>query len=251
VGHLGAPVIPGARCIPFAELEAVAREFPACIHLAGESLASHSSDLIEQRLRASLEINQRILGMGFARVIFASSAAVYGDTVPTPHREGDPVRPTTPYARVKVASEELFLRGSHAIARLCNVYGTGMATSNVVSRVLDQLDGDGPMKMFNLRPVRDFIHATDVARALAGLAHAEGTGIYNVGSGTGILIGEMVSLALELAGRGEKQVLEERPSSQASTLILNTSKLRAEIGWEPKMAFRDGLRELVLARVRK
>jgi UDP-glucose 4-epimerase len=245
VGHRRLPNVPGADCVLFDDLPGgLAESHGTCIHLAGENLAKFGSGEVSQRLKESLELNRQILTRGFKRIVFSSSAAVYGDFSPKPHSEIDPVNPLTPYAKVKVASESYFT-GGHVVARLCNVYGLNMAASNVVSRVLEQARGEGALRLHNQRPIRDFVHVTDAARALADLALADCSGIFNIGSGGGTRISELVQIILELAGDSGRAVVEEYPSTKESTLILNVDKMRATLGWKARVSLREGLCELV------
>lgn len=181
-----------------------------------------------------------LLAKRYGRVLYISSAAVYGDFDSRPRTVGDPVYAADAYVRMKLASESAVLASSHSIvARVANAYGDGMSGGNVISTILRQLPGAGPMTVHDTAPIRDFVWADDVARALALMVRADPSGIFNIGTGVGTSIGDVARLALRLAGRADETV--QGPARGSSCLVLDCSSTCREFGWRPEVDLEQGL----------
>jgi nucleoside-diphosphate-sugar epimerase len=213
-----------------------------CIHLAGNNNTQNIADRVEAERNATLQLAGRLATAGFARVIYASSAQVYGDQIEGARRENEPVSPATPYAKIKRAAEEVFLAHGHLVARIANVYGAGMSTANVLSDLLRQIPGEGPIRVHDTTPVRDYIHVRDVARGLAHLVLREGAGIFNLGTGIGTSVGELAALLLKQVGEQGRSVIprDKRPS----WVVVDPRKMKATFGWEPTIHLVQGLEDL-------
>lgn len=216
------------------------------VHLAEERDVGRA-DLAEGDYVAdTLALARRVIGVGYARVVYASSAVVYGDKSIEPHRPGETVRPCGAYACAKVAVEQLVQ--NHAggvVARLANVYGVGMAHNNVISDILTQLTGSGPIRLRDSTAVRDFISVEDIARGLLAVATGEEVGVYNIGTGIGHSVAEVARMACELAGQISRPAVSISPMDHLSALVLDITSTCADFKWEPMVAMRDGLQELV------
>lgn len=185
-----------------------------------------------------------LLGKGYRHVIYASSAVVYGDSSATPRKVTDPVRAVDTYTRLKLASERAVLQREGAVARLANLYGPGMAPGNVLSHILKQL-GTGPaITMHALEPVRDFLWVDDAADALMSMARTRAAGLFNVGSGTGTSVRQLVAIAQAAAG-SHQNVLGRRPPAEPSSLVLDIAATTAALGWEPRTSLEEGVGQLV------
>src|SRR5688572_30891509 len=104
------------------------------VHLAEEKDRAHAEERGEACVDAAQLVLRALLARSWRRVVYASSAVLYGDRDCTPRTTTDPVRATDVYSRMKLAGERAVLdaRGG-AVARLANLYGPGMADNNVVS----------------------------------------------------------------------------------------------------------------------
>jgi nucleoside-diphosphate-sugar epimerase len=104
------------------------------------------------------------------------------------------------------------------------------------------------LRLGNLEPVRDYVHVRDTAAALHALASAaSGVDVWNVGSGEGRSVRQVVDAFAAALGTAipididpERVRTVDRPD-----LVADSTKLRARTGWAPRVAFEDGLRELV------
>ncbi|UTV81282.1 NAD-dependent epimerase/dehydratase family protein [Acidithiobacillus sp. YTS05] len=189
------------------------------------------------------------------RVVYASSAAVYGDPEVLPVQETAPLRPISPYGLEKYSNElyaELFgrLYGLSQLGlRYFNVYGPRQDPhspySGVISRFVEQLHSRQPLTVRgDGLQERDFIHVADVARA--NLAALRGTvnGVVNVASGTATTIGELAELLIELnLGEGEMQWVP-RQSGDIRHSQADVSRMQQVLG-QANIPLNRGLRTLL------
>ena len=213
----------------------------ACIHLAEPSVL---------RDPAAAERNiprlRRILGVPFERIVYVSSAVVYGDRSPHPRREDEAIAPTGAYATAKASAEHLCAHDARCVvARLANAYGRGMSPHSVLSDIVRQLGTAGPIELRDLEPVRDYIHVSDAARALVDLAASTATGIFNIGTARGTAVRELARIACEAAGTPDREIHATDPRGASSVLVLDVERMRRELGWSPSVAVEQGVAALV------
>ncbi len=202
----------------------------------------HNCDIPADKMLNSL------IAKGFGKVIYASSVAVYGDRTSKPHRVRDPVDGDSFYTRTKISCEKVVLRAGGVVARISNIYGPGMASNNVVSKLLSQIPGEGPVRVWDTNPVRDFIWIDDVAQALMVMACSAQKGVYNVGSGTGTSVADLACLMLEEAGEQNRNVISTRPSNRPSVNIVDISATMRKFNWKPLVGIKEGIRLLMQMR---
>lgn len=227
-----------------------AREVQAevIVHLAETSDRHAANAAGENYERQALATLRALLASGARRVVYASSAALYGDEAARPRRPNDPVRATDTYTRLKLASEQHLLAApgvQGVAARITNLYGAGMSGANVVSRILGQVPGHGPVQVLDDGPVRDFLEVGDAARALEAMAMGRDTGVFNVGSGVGTSIRDLALLALRVAGQSERPVQALQPSPRPSTLVLDPTSTIQAFDWKPQIGLSQGLHRLI------
>jgi len=186
-----------------------------------------------------------LLEKGYRRVIYASSAALYGDSVETPRKTSEAVTPSDAYARAKLANEKQVLEHGGTALRFSNLYGPGMSPANVVSAILRQIPGKGEVLLWNDAPIRDFLWVDDATAALVAAATSADTGLFNVGTGSGLSIRQLAGTALSLAGEGERAIRSENPSVSPSTLILDIGETTRRIGWKPITSTEEGMGHLI------
>lgn len=186
-------------------------------------------------------------------VVACSSAAVYGFS-DTPLTEDAPYAPRGVYGETKVETERL-LRSyatAHpgqrvAAARLFNVYGPGDLNPHLMPVLMDQIRRGETIKVGNTWPLRDYVHVNDVARALVELASGEaGHVVYNVGTGRGTSVEQLITVMAELAGLpAHFEVDPARVRADDGHLVSDPARLIAETGWRPEVELREGLAWLV------
>lgn len=243
--------------------DALGRARPnAILHLAAIHYIpycnAHPAEAMDVNVTGTFNLLQAARDVGVTRVVMASSAAVY-PIQDEACREDGPTGPTDIYGATKVALEALgqSFAAETGIpvtsARFFNVYGPGETNPHVIPDILAQLGGDGPVKLGNMTPRRDYVHVSDIADglvALLGADHAEHRA-YNIGTGTEHSVSELIDVLSAAVGR-EIEVVSEpgrKRRLDRQHLLSDISRMREEIGWEPRYTLRDGLRELVLETV--
>jgi UDP-glucose 4-epimerase len=211
------------------------------VHLAESADQRAAETGGPEYLAAAAATLSALLEKGFGRVVYASSAVVYGDRSSSPRGPGDPVVISDAYSRLKRDSELAVLGQEGVVVRLSNLYGPGMSSENVVSAVLRQIPGEGPVRVRDCTPIRDYVWIDDAADALATMALARPRGVYNVGTGCGTSVGQLAEAALDIAGESDRPILETSPSGRSSQLVLDVTLTTEAFGWRPRTALRDGL----------
>lgn len=190
-----------------------------------------------------------------ARLLFASSVAVYG-FADEPLTESASLRPGGVYAETKVVGEDLVRqyaaahpRRTVALPRFANVYGRGDPNDHLVPALCRDLGGE--IHVGNLWPRRDYVHVTDVVRALLAMAALPaGVHALNVSTGVGTTVDTIVTTLAELAGVPTSIVCDPaRRRAGDGHLVADPSALRRATGWCARVGLRAGLAD-VLASVR-
>jgi dTDP-glucose 4,6-dehydratase len=186
-----------------------------------------------------------------------STCEVYGD-LPLDSDESfteeSPYRPRTPYNASKAAADH-YVRAYRetfglqtTITNCSNNYGPFQFPEKVIPLFVTNALDDRPLPMYaSTQNKREWLHVRDHCRAIElVLAQGEPGGTYNVGSGVEASIDEIADRVLELTGKPEslKTIVPDRPGHDRRYL-LDASKLRRELGWEPEIGFEDGLRDTV------
>ncbi|MGW4090551.1 UDP-glucose 4-epimerase GalE [Nocardia sp. NPDC004750] len=239
-----------------------AEPFDAVLHFAAQSLVGESVQQPEKYWHGNVvktfELLEAMRRTGTPRLVFSSTAAVYGEPEQVPITEDAPTRPTNPYGASKLAIDHAIT--SYAIAhglaatslRYFNVAGAygGLGENRVVETHLIPLVlqvAAGHRKAISVfgtdwptpdgTAVRDYIHIRDLAQAhLLALTTAEpGTHrIYNLGSGTGFSVREVISACERVTGLPiAAQDAPRRPGDPA-TLIASSERAITELGWRPE-----------------
>jgi UDP-glucose 4-epimerase len=193
---------------------------------------------------------------GIRKVVFASSAAVYG-IGDNPHDEEEPPAPTDVYGMTKVIGEELCRDASRnyglrtVVARLFNIYGPRETNPHVIPEIVSQALAGDLLRLGNLEPKRDYIHVSDVADALALLLLSPMSAdfeVFNVGTGREYSVKEVVEIAERVLGR--KLYIEPDPArmrrSDRLHLCARIDKMVRHFGWRPRVDLEEGLRRLLL-----
>ena len=193
------------------------------------------------------------------RFLLASSIEVYGAGEPRPRRETDPINPSSPYAASKRGAELACLETSLrtglpvVIARTTNHTGAGQDAQYFVPAFVDRITrakaaGEAVVRSGNLEPVRDFLDVADVVRAYVALLERDDlVGIFNVSSGVGRRLADVVRLIAELVDadvRVRRDPALER-SADIPHLVGDNSRLVGEIGWGPKVELEETLRTMI------
>ncbi|MBZ6495759.1 NAD-dependent epimerase/dehydratase family protein [Natrinema longum] len=239
-------------------LQQSARGVDVIFHHAAVVSVSRSVDEPRQSNRTNLEASLLLLEQARqedARVVVASSAAVYGHPEELPLTETAPTNPTTPYGVQKLATDQYTrlyedLYGLPTVAlRYFNVYGPRQQGpySGVISTFLEQaragdpitIEGDGQQS-------RDFVHVSDVVRANMRAATTDAVGeAYNIGTGQRTSILTLAETIRSATGSSSPIVHREPRAGDIRHSSADTSKATRDLGFTARVGLESGVRSLV------
>lgn len=227
------------------------------IHLAGLSSVAHSRSSVEKVMSVNAEGTRSVLRWMRERtpdalLLFISSAEVYQ---PSTGRLGEisPLGPRSPYGESKLKAEEMLTDSGlrYVIARSFPHFGPGQSGHFVLPsfcrRVIRSISsGDEVISTGNLTSVRDYLYIDDVVMAYACLLAGDQTGgIYNVCSGTGHSIGELLSSIVKISGSKLSSVTDPRLLRETDQFCQVGSPEKLEtFGWTVKVPIEEGLKVL-------
>jgi nucleoside-diphosphate-sugar epimerase len=116
-----------------------------------------------------------------------------------------------------------------------------MAKGNVLSTIINQIETEGPIRVFDSTPVRDFLWIGDAARMLSDMVMSKETGVYNGGSGVGVSIHDIATEILSASGQFKRQVESTQPTNRFSNLVLDIEQTKVTFGWRPVVSLAEGL----------
>jgi len=232
------------------------------LHFAAASLVAESMQQPEKYFRnnvvGTFELLAAMRQSGVRRLVFSSTAATYGEPESVPITEDFPTRPTNAYGASKLAVDMMiqFECLAHGLAgvslRYFNVagafgrYGERHAVeTHLIPIVLQVAAGQREaVSVFGTdyptrdgTAVRDYIHVVDlgVAHALALAAVTPGEHrLYNLGSGTGFSVREVIETVREVTGHPVPTVDEGRRSGDPAALVASSARIFADLGWAPE-----------------
>lgn len=191
-----------------------------------------------------------------ARVVLASSTAIYGDPESLPVSEADTKTPSSPYGLDKLALDHYArlyhdLYGLDTVAlRYFNAYGTRQGSGpygGVISIFVDQALAGDPITIHgDGSQTRDFVHVSDIVAANVEAATTDAVGrAFNIGTGTEASVLELAETIRDVAGSDSEIVHEPARPGDISESRADIHRAGEELGWEPTIGLEDGLRELV------
>ncbi len=189
-----------------------------------------------------------------AKVVYASSVAVYGEPKTLPVSEDHPVRPTNVYGSTKLAGESILLgySGNYGLPvvslRFFNVYGPHMKPgpyAGVIYKFLEMLRDGRPLRIEgDGKQTRDFVYVEDVARAVVLALESDETGVYNVGTGREISILDLARMLSDLTGRDTGLEFAPPRPGDIRRSRADISRIR-KLGWMPAISLEEGLKRTV------
>jgi len=231
------------------------------IHLAAQISVQKSIDDPEFTNKVNVQGTVNLLNAcvkkNIKKIIFVSSAAVYGIPDELPIFEKSQTKPISPYGESKLAMEKSLEEFSQSndlnciILRLFNVYGEGQSIeyAGVITKFMEKIQSDKSLIIFgDGNNTRDFVSIDDVVNffhlAIKKLDDKKAS-IYNIATGKPISINELANLMITISGK-KLEIEHSKPlegdikHSQASI-----SSAQSEIGYSPKVSLREGLEQLL------
>ena len=238
------------------------RQIEAVIHMAASSLVGESVEnpnkYYKNNAIASLTLLDAMLACDVKRIVFSSTAAVYGEPEAQPIEETAATTPTNPYGETKLAFE-------HALKWYDRAYGLRYASlryfnaagatehcgedhdpeTHIIPITLQVAAGKRPrVEIFGEdyptpdgTCVRDYIHVIDLARAHIQALEAlgEGSRIYNLGcGGDGYSVNEVIETARRVTGKEIPTNVGPRRAGDPATLVASSDRIKTELGWQPQ-----------------
>jgi UDP-glucose 4-epimerase len=194
---------------------------------------------------------------GVKKVVYSSSASVYGNAAFTPMTEDHPFNNRTMYGATKIAGEQFFRAFyeqhtlDYAGLRYMNIYGPRMDYKgtyvSVIMKALDRIDqGLSPIIFGDGSQAYDFVHVEDVARAnILAMESAATDEFFNVGVGSKTTISELVDMLLDITGSPLKPEYLPQEQTFVTNRVGSTDRARDSLGFEAAVPLLEGLRSVV------
>ena len=242
------------------ELEQILPGHDAVIHMAsfievGESVKK-PVEFAENNIVGTVKLLEAMKNTGVKKMIFSSSACVYGKPEKLPIKEEDPLgEQENPYGITKVSMED-FCKFYHTIhgfdvtlLRYFNPYGPGELhepETHAIPHFIKSTLSKTPIPLYwKGEQTRDFIYIDDLAEAHVLALPLTGLHIYNVGTETGVKVIDVVKKIFELVGyevpiddKGERK-------GDVPELVASSEKIQKELGWSAKVELEEGLRKTI------
>jgi UDP-glucose 4-epimerase len=240
----------------------LAEGFDGVLHFAALTAVGESVEqpgrYFHTNVCGTLNLLEAMIEAAVERLVFSSTAAVYGEPGEVPVGETAPTLPTNPYGASKLAADDLigYVTAAHGLAatslRYFNVAGASdrfgganITRSQIIPVTLQAAAGRREtVKIFGTdyptpdgTAVRDYIHVEDLARAHLLAIEAARRGehkIYNLGNGAGFSVLEVVEAARRVTGRPIETVEFPRRPGDASVVVASSDMIRAQLGWKPE-----------------
>jgi UDP-glucose 4-epimerase len=238
----------------------------AVIHLAAKKAVGESVDnplkYYENNVGGTLNLLAAMSLKGVKKMVFSSTAAVYAPSEKLSITEDDLTEPLSPYGQTKLLSEKLI----SAVAKAENLSAISLRYFNVVGALRDEFadnskDNLVPKVFAALKAgknpeiygtdyptkdgscIRDYIHISDLAKAhlvaLEKVFAANVDEVYNVGSGTGYSVTEMINQIAESIGKPITPTLSPRRPGDTAQLIASIAKIERDLGWKPERSLKE------------
>ena len=217
----------------------------------------HPVDDSEINAIGTLRVLEAMRGAGARKIVYSSSAGIFGELRHLPIREDHPLEPASPYGVSKLAGEKMCLAYAQlydleaVCLRYFNVYGVNQrydAYGNVIPIFAHRLLSGMPLIVFSGgEQTRDFVNVRDVARANVGAARATGlSGAFNVASATSVTINHLVDLLGATAGIDHPEVEYAPPrAGDVRDSLADISAARDAFAYEPEVSLEEGLAEYI------
>jgi len=239
-----------------------AQPVDAVVHLAAEALIDVSVRdpglFFRVNVAGGLNLLEAMMAAGVKRLVFSSTAAVYGEPESIPIHEDAPQRPVNPYGESKLAFERMlpWYHGAYGLnyvtLRYFNACGaTGrcgeshLPETHLIPIVFEVALGQrDEIRLFGTdydtpdgSCIRDYVHVADIAQAhLLALAHIDTVGAraYNMGNGSGYSNGEVIEMVQAVTGARITVTPVGRRPGDPARLVASSARIREELGWSPR-----------------
>ncbi len=237
-----------------------AHQIEAVIHMAAASLVAesvtHPERYFENNVSGSLAVVQAMIDADVKRLVFSSTAALFGEQEQMPISEEARTQPTNPYGASKLLVEQMLPWLAQAHGMTCTslrYFNAAGATerygedhhpeTHLIPLVLTAAQQGQPVTVMGTdystpdgTAVRDYIHVVDLAQAhIQALTRTEpGLSAYNLGNGHGYSVRQVIESAKKVTGLAIKVVEGPRRSGDQAITVASAERIRAALGWQPR-----------------
>jgi len=236
------------------------------VHCAGTNLVGPSvtnpQEYYDNNIVKTLRLLDTIIqNTPTTRIIFSSSAAVYGTPIMVPCSEVDPCEPISPYGETKLAIEWM-MRGYNRAYNLDYVafryfnaagadsqgrHGQESGATHIIARVLESIKNKAVFVLYGNNYetadgtcIRDYVHVEDIADAhVLALDKTVPAGVYNIGTNKGISNLEIINQSATVTGVNVAVQIESRREGDPSMLTAESNKFQAVTAWQPKYSLHN------------
>jgi UDP-glucose 4-epimerase len=236
------------------------------IHLAAKKAVGESVEnplkYYDNNVGGILNVLAAMSAEGVKKIVFSSTAAVYAPNDKDSISEDDPTIPLSPYGATKLLSEQIITavggaeHFSSISLRYFNVVGAGAdelgdnSRDNLVPKVFQAFEEGKSPEIFGVdyptpdgTCIRDYIHVSDLSKshlaALTAIENEELHEVYNVGSGSGYSVQEVIRQIEQSIGRSTHAKTVGRRAGDTPKLIAGVEKIRRELGWKPERSLKE------------
>jgi UDP-glucose 4-epimerase len=236
------------------------------IHLAAKKAVGESVEnplkYYDNNVGGILNVLAAMSAEGVKKIVFSSTAAVYAPNDKDSISEDDPTIPLSPYGATKLLSEQIITavggaeHFSSISLRYFNVVGAGAdelgdnSRDNLVPKVFQAFEEGKSPEIFGVdyptpdgTCIRDYIHVSDLSKshlaALTAIENEELHEVYNVGSGSGYSVQEVIRQIEQSIGRSTHAKTVGRRAGDTPKLIAGVEKIRRELGWKPEKSLKE------------
>jgi UDP-glucose 4-epimerase len=240
----------------------------AVMHFAASALVGESmedpSKYFRNNIANGLNLLDAMMNVGVGKMVFSSTCAIFGPPERVPIDETTPTRPINPYGESKLAFEKIlrWYREIHGLKfislRYFNAAGASAkfgedhrVETHLIPNVLKVALGQKPnVEVFGTdyetpdgTCIRDYIHIVDLARAHILALNSAKSDFYNLGTGGGASVREVIDSCRKMSGRKIDIVEKPRRPGDPPRLIASSEKIKRELGWKPQFQSLDAIIE--------
>jgi len=240
----------------------------AVMHFAAYALVPESmrdpSKYFRNNIANGLNLLDAVVATGVHQIIFSSTCAIFGPPERVPIDETAQPRPVSPYGESKLAFEKILrwydeihalkfvsLRYFNAAGATENLGEDHRPETHLIPNVLKVALGQSPnVEIYGTdyetpdgTCIRDYIHIVDLARAHILALGAAASGFYNLGTGGGSSVREVIAACRKITGRKIETIEKPRRPGDPPRLIASSEKIKKELGWQPQFQSLDAIVE--------
>jgi nucleoside-diphosphate-sugar epimerase len=215
------------------------------IYLSEESNIFNFNKLSNLQIKKKQKV-LKVLSTKFKnKFIYASSSKVYSDKLKIKLKETSEIRAENKYEKNKIQCEKIVLKNKGVVLRISNIYGNKIKKESIFLKIIRQIKNKNKnLYLNNTNHIRDFLYIDDLLRLIELVIYNPKTGIYNVGSGRGLSIFNLLELIFKIFKK-KKRIVVKNSSINFSCQILNISKAYKIFNWKPKFSIYKQLGKVI------